>query len=307
MILAVSLKTTLSQIGAVVEKDFIEKKRTPRVTLCEFLSHVIIIMLLVFGHHLATVEPVDETEYYKISLSVPLSLDDITTILKGPLPTLTLGEFVALGTSIHELVKDDEEFSNALKFFSEYDNLLYLGTMHFAPKTSATLDLMEYINSTYATVQQTIPFMLHETEDQAINYILDHLEERALCLVVLTELDEEGIRYKIRMNYTTLPNTNKIVDELSVGLNTNYQLYALSGFMSVKDSVDRWVFNYSSLINASLVYDLEVPTNRLTDESIPADAIESETAEATIKTPCERPRYAPYDCYLSMYSCIFII
>jgi uncharacterized membrane protein len=292
-----------SQIGAVVEKNFIEKRRTTRVTCCELFSHVIILVLLVFGHQLATIEPFDAKEYYKISLSIPPSAENISSLLNGPLPTLTLGEFVALGQSLGTLASQAEETSSVLRAFSQYDNLLYLGTIHFAPKTSATLDLMEYINSTYATVQQTIPFMLHETEDQAINYILDHLEERALCLVVLTELDEEGIRYKIRMNYTTLPNTNEIVDELSVGLNTDYQLYVTSGFMSVKDSVDRWLFEYSSLNSGDLVYSMNLPNDGLPDDIATASATNatstsaSETIDVSIVTPCERPvRYALQYC-----------
>jgi uncharacterized membrane protein len=278
-----------SQIGAVVEKNFIEKRRTTRVTCCELFSHVIIIILLVFGHQLATIEPFDSTEYYKISLSIPPSAENISSLINGPLPTLTLGEFVALGTSLGTLASQAEGIGSTLSAFAEYDNLLYLGTMHFAPNTSATLDLMNYINSTYASIQQTIPFMVHETEEQAISYILGHLEERTLCLVVLTELDDQGIRYKIRMNYTTLPNTNEIVNELSVGLNTDYQLYITSGFMSVKDSIDRWVFGYSKLSDGDLVYNLNVPTNSLTDESISGSTRTSDTVDSTVSTPCDRP------------------
>ena len=39
----------LAQLGAILNKNAIEKRRNIRITFCEFVSHMIIISFLVFG------------------------------------------------------------------------------------------------------------------------------------------------------------------------------------------------------------------------------------------------------------------
>ena len=137
-------------------------------------------------------------------------------------------------------------------FLTEFDNLLYLGTLHFAPESEETASLIEYLNRTYATFS-TLLYRVHKTESKAVDYILDHLEERTLALIVLKTISVDKVSYKLRLNYTTLPNTNEIVNDVSLGLDTNYQKYFLSGFLTLKDAVDSWVYNYTGVNNASVL------------------------------------------------------
>ena len=78
-------------------------------------------------------------------------------------------------------------------------------------------------------------FRVHDSESIAVRYILDHLEERAFVLLVFNSISAQNMDYTLRFNYTTLPNTNLVESSLlKAGLNTNYQSYILSGFLSVQ-------------------------------------------------------------------------
>ena len=68
--------------------------------------------------------------------------------------------------------------------------------------------------------------------------IMKNLDERAWALIVLDDgMDDDDLlhpKYTIRMNLTTLPNTNVIVSWISIGLDTRYQRYYTSGFLSIR-------------------------------------------------------------------------
>ena len=58
---------------AHLKKNFIEKRRNIRVTLCEFLSHLLIVIVLTLGYGLSKVSLMPETEYATIDVQVPPS------------------------------------------------------------------------------------------------------------------------------------------------------------------------------------------------------------------------------------------
>ncbi len=45
------------------------------------------------------------------------------------------------------------------------------------------------------------------------------------------------MNYVIRQNYTTLPNTNRVIEDDVIGLDTNFQNYFVSGFLTLQKSV----------------------------------------------------------------------
>lgn len=57
-------------------------------------------------------------------------------------------------------------------------------------------------------------------QEDAVAYALDHLEERTWAVIALDEASASGGRvdYTIRMNFTVVPNTNHVVDIISIGL-----------------------------------------------------------------------------------------
>lgn len=86
--------------------------------------------------------------------------------------------------------------------------------------------------------------MIHESEKDGVNYILDNLDSPAFALISLFQVTPEKVNYAIRQNYTTLPNTNTIVQTPAIGINQAYQQYFFSGFLTLQRSVDEWVFDY---------------------------------------------------------------
>jgi hypothetical protein len=92
---------------------------------------------------------------------------------------------------------------------------------------------------------------VHDSEDSAIDYIVNHLDRWTLALVVFREISPEKLNYVIRQNYTTLPSTDYVVDTWSVGLDTSYQQYFLSGFLSIQQSIDAWAMGYVNATTTS--------------------------------------------------------
>jgi len=119
--------------------------------------------------------------------------------------------------------------------------------MHFAPAGDQVNSLIYYFNNTYPTFR-TINIYIHKNEKAGVKYILSHLEETTLALIVLRQITPSKVNYVIRQNYTTLPNSNLIIQRVSTGLFTDYQQYLLSGYLSIQKGIDEWVFNYTNAI-----------------------------------------------------------
>jgi hypothetical protein len=132
-------------------------------------------------------------------------------------------------------------------FGRRFGNLLSSGALHFSPEGPEVTSLIEYLNSTTTSFSSMVHHT-HTSEKTAIDYIQNNLEEYALALIVLPEpgiFSSTNIQYKIRQNYTTLPNTNRVVNWISIGLDTEYQMYLLSGFLTLQKTIDMWAFRYS--------------------------------------------------------------
>ena len=79
----------------------------------------------------------------------------------------------------------------------------------------------------------------------AVDYIETHLEEPTWALIILDKAEPSNLDFTIRMNYTAVPNTYALIDWYSMGLNKNYQTYILSGFSTLQQTVNEWMFNYT--------------------------------------------------------------
>jgi hypothetical protein len=264
------------QLKAVLAKNLLEKRRSLRVTTWEFMSHMIMITLLVISHRLAGRVPYKDRDYSRMDIKVPPSMSDAMNTMEGPLPSLTIGEFVSVARSLQQTNLGDY----VAVFGSQFDNILRLGTIHIVPQDLMPKKLVMFLRMNYPELR-SISFQYHQDEHAAIKYITSHLKRRTLALIVLNSVTTTDVRYKIRMNYTTLPNTNMMLNPFAVGLGTEYQLYITSGFLSIKDAIDKWVFNYLFL-NATMDFTHYSPSGN---------------ASMTISTPCSRPGrvyYTPY-------------
>lgn len=253
------------QLVTIIHKNYIEKKRNIRNTCCEYFSHLIILLLLVFGYGLSEITHYDAKLYSSINITIPpdwISNDRVqlggiystfTDYLSGPLPIPTFDMFVLTSRAISNAVGEDKITSliTSSSFGQTYGNLLTLGSLHFAPDSPEVDSLIKYLNDTTATFQSLV-VRKHKSEGKAINYIQSHLEEYAWALIVVHSIDSSNINYEIRLNYTTLPNTNEVVNWITIGLDTTYQRYYLSGFLSLQDSIDDWAFAYvNDLMNST--------------------------------------------------------
>jgi len=87
---------------------------------------------------------------------------------------------------------------------------------------------------------------------------------------LLSDTDEkDDLKFTIRMNYTTLPNTAQIVKWFSLGLDRSYQRYYLSGFLTLQRTLNEFAFHVesqkngncnSSLPKSERVWSMPMPT-----------------------------------------------
>lgn len=238
------------QVGAILKRNVIEKKRNTRVTCCECCSHLFIILLLMYGYALSEVLFFDAETYSSIDITIPPSISDTLDILDGPLPVPSFDAFVGVSRLVNASGSGADDILGLLSETSigrRFGNLVNPGSLHFAPAGAEATSLIKYLNSTTALFS-SMTHHTHDSESAAIDYIQDHLEEYALALIVFPghdTLSSKHIQYKIRQNYTTLPNTNEVVNWISIGLDTGYQKYLLSGFLTLQRTIDAWAFNYT--------------------------------------------------------------
>jgi len=146
-------------------------------------------------------------------------------------------------------------------------NVLKTGTLHFAPSGPEVDSLLDHLNRTIPSLQGTwgtlgldddgrpnvktsrgnskVPVLVHDTEDQGVEFILNNPNEKPFALVVVHQASPFKVNYRIRMIYYTLPNTNRILQRTALGFSSGYQLYTYSGFFSIQTEVDKWAFEYT--------------------------------------------------------------
>jgi ABC-type multidrug transport system ATPase subunit len=125
------------------------------------------------------------------------------------------------------------------------------------------MDFWIYLNETYPTLlEDSISVRIHESESHAVEYIIGHLNERTWVLVDFSNCrDADDFQYKIRMNYTTLPNTNLIVNTVAIGLSRRYQRYYLSGYLSIQRTVNEFALSRNNCEQADTnMWSMPMPT-----------------------------------------------
>lgn len=258
----------MNQLAATLEKNFIEKKRNPCTTFFEYFSHLLICLLMVAGYGLSTIKHSASTQYDVIRIVVPpafinpyiklttsnigsaidptLLIPTAQFYLRQPLFVPTFDQYVTVARFLTHSVSSSLSYlitrANAGK---PYGNLLNFGSIHLAPYPSPYVDsYIAYMLNTTTTFK-TVPYHTHASEGAAVEYILNNLQERAFALIVFRQVTPTVINYLIRQNYSVLPNTNVINRPGYKVLNTLYQDYYLSGFLTMQDTVDRWAFKYT--------------------------------------------------------------
>jgi ATP-binding cassette subfamily A (ABC1) protein 3 len=109
-----------------------------------------------------------------------------------------------------------------------------------------TKSFWSYLNETYPILLDSaaVKVQIHDDEKDALRFINDNLDQRTWALLDFSRYSvaEEENRFKIRMNYTTVPNTNEITNYVSIGLNKGYQMYYLSGYLTLQRTINEFAF-----------------------------------------------------------------
>jgi hypothetical protein len=180
---------------------------------------------------------------------------ELGRFLRNPLVVPSFAEYILLSRALSTAINVDDlprVFADS-SFGRQWGNLLTLGTLHLSPASSTVTQAFgNYLNESFPILmdQELVKMQWHETEGAALEYIDEtNAAERTWALLDLTDWPTNGdsmdVQYKIRMNYTTLPNTNEIIDFVSVGLNTEYQQYYLSGFLTLQQTLNEFAFSYT--------------------------------------------------------------
>ena len=271
------------QLSSNLEVQFIQKRRNIGTTLCEFFSHLIILTLLVLGYNKSVAIIYSSSSYNVVELQIPPSfinsnvpvasvlpgssspstgsllnvngvLTFIDQILKQPIPVPSFDIYITIAKTITKMAANNGQVGlvDRTAFGQRYQNLLNLGNIHFAPYPSILVD--NYITYMLNHTQQfkNMKYYTHASENIAVNYILNNLQERTFALIVFREISNKKINYVIRQNYSALPNTNILIRPQFKGLNSLYEKYYLNGFLSLQDSIDQWAFHYTGSSNRNV-------------------------------------------------------
>ncbi|GMI58829.1 hypothetical protein TeGR_g2438, partial [Tetraparma gracilis] len=187
--------------------------------------------------------------------------------LRSPLPTPSFDQYVGAGLLLAGSFEDKtyNELLNNNEYGREWGNLFTLGTLHIAPAGELADSLVSYLSSSTLTFSN-ITHRVHADVPAALAYIDGNLNERAFALVDLRDavLDPADVDFTIRMNYTTLPNTNRVTDFISLGLNKKYQRYYLSGFLTIQRTLAEFVYATEHCVDPD-AEDAELPFSPAAD------------------------------------------
>jgi hypothetical protein len=226
----------------------------------------------------------------------------VHNLLTHPLPIPTLTQYVTLATAVKYGTKDLRSSKlYSIMEQSSYGAMLYnlinLGTLHLSPEGPTVTNFLQFINDTYPSVFNPIPFIqnltnssspllqirTHKTTDDAVSYIRSSIDdERTWALIDmskafpllsataaesskfnisnttlgplnLTLTDLENVTFTIRMNSTSIPKTSERSFFFNPIFNTEYQMYYLSGFLTLQKTLEEFTFSQaSSVISANV-------------------------------------------------------
>ncbi|RYH07882.1 hypothetical protein EON65_41360, partial [archaeon] len=240
------------QCLARLEVMWIMKKRNPGTTFCEVFSHLILLSLLVAGYFLAKISRRSASTYSQFSASIPLSSQNqsssgaIIDALKGPLIVPDLDQYIRLGDYLAPRFADSKSALRQTAIGSSIISLITHKPLYFAPSNPQVLDLVRHLNTTYRYFYET-RWKVFETEEDAVNEAI--WTGKVFALIVLNEISDKVVDYKIRLRPSVVPNTNTITSAPSVGFNEDYWRYFFNGYLTLRKAVDDWAFRYTNASN----------------------------------------------------------
>lgn len=178
-------------------------------------------------------------------------------ILRRPIVVPTFAQYVWASKMLRSYFNIRRTLPRVLRDSSygwQWGNLLTLGTIHVTPRDHPmTQKFINYLEKTYPAATANVEIRTHLNHDEAMDYVMDHVNsERTWAVIDLAQLknsnsdagdgeEENGGSFTIRLNYTTVPNTNLIENYVASGLSTRYQRYYLSGYLTLQRTINDFV------------------------------------------------------------------
>eukprot|EP00850_Spirogloea_muscicola_P018780 SM000176S03111 [mRNA] locus=s176:35560:47252:+ [translate_table: standard] len=127
------------------------------------------------------------------------------------------------------------------KFGNVVGNLLHLGKLYFAPDTKEVAALVSHLKQRYQFFDEFYGGTC-ASEEAAVATAMTHLRD-TWGVVVLNDVDlqERKMDFAIRMNFTVVPRTYRIVRKWHHGLGTHYKQYYTSGFLSLQTALNQYM------------------------------------------------------------------
>ena len=194
--------------------------------------------------------------------------DVLLPLLRGPLPVVPIDAFVGFGLAVRDSLHPTtyRKLTRLNSYARSFGNLLTLGTLHLAPATDAVAPAAVRAFVRFARAHHPIlanvTIRVHTSERRALRQVLEREQrERTWAVIVFYDLADRpprarppsaadaavapppALRYAIRLNYSSVPNTNWISNPIARGLDAHYQRYITSGFLSLQALVDEYAFD----------------------------------------------------------------
>ncbi|CAM9223755.1 unnamed protein product [Phaeothamnion confervicola] len=310
----------VQQLKALLRKNVKERVRRPFAACCELCSPLLLTVVLVLGFNLSKIIRVEEAIYTAISLDIPgrfrnimsdvgrlenatadggargagagdYDVDDADDVIhvfrkfmEGPFPIPEFDDFVSLGSTLRanlDMGAYEYLFTNN-EAGREFGNLLTLGTLHFAPDSHPAIPaLVAWLNATYPRSFPLVGHRLHASEAAAVDHVLATLDERTWAVVVVDAAEAGNVDYVLRLNFTTVPDTHYAVEEITVGLDSRFKRYYLSGYLTLQRSIDRFMFEWTTGASSAEQY--------VGSTFAGADATQSESMRNGAQDVCSPP------------------
>jgi len=210
----------------------------------------------------------DIEDYEVIADSFKDFRKQLNRFLNSPMPIPTIKQYLTLSQNLSSAFNpnDLDEIYQSSEYLRKWGNLLTLGTMHLSPKGQITTDFVKYLQQTHDVYNITSNIILedrpnatsvliriHDDVNSATEFVMNNLDERTFAVIDFDE-GENDFKYTVRMNSTSLPNTNEITRWVSIGLNENFHRYYLSGHITIQRTVNEFAISrrHSSLFGSGL-------------------------------------------------------
>eukprot|EP00667_Euglena_gracilis_P004404 EG_transcript_4425 len=169
----------------------------------------------------------------------------LETLFNKPLPIIPFDAFVMIQKYLQSRAPDS--FRRIFDLVPWVGSIAQVRRLAFAPDTPEVQAMVQRLNETTFFFAE-IFCCIFSTEEAAINWATTLGLNQVWAVIIVQQLDalRGQFSYSIRMNQTTVPNTNTKVLKFARGRSNQYQHYIVSGFPTLQHLLDGYFLELSS-------------------------------------------------------------